>query len=122
MQEQINKRLYLKRHRKELRNSSTSAEATLWLSLKNKQLEGRKFRRQHSVGPYIIDFYCATEKLAIELDGEYHFTDAGFAHDERRTNYLKKFGIRVIRFENCEVFESTEEVLEKIREALESKA
>ncbi|WP_255518216.1 endonuclease domain-containing protein [Fulvivirga sp. M361] len=59
----------LKKFRKELRNNGTSAEATLWTMLKNKQLEGRKFRRQYSVGYYILDFYCTSERLAIELDG-----------------------------------------------------
>jgi very-short-patch-repair endonuclease len=80
----------------------------------------KKFRRQHSVGPFILDFYCATEKLAIELDGHYHFTSDGFERDEKRTKYLEEFGIRVLRFENDEVFKATEAVLEKIKQVLES--
>jgi very-short-patch-repair endonuclease len=63
--------------RKALRNNLTSAEATLWLCLKNKQLEGKRFRRQFSIGNYIVDFYCPEQKLAIELDGQGHFTVQG---------------------------------------------
>jgi very-short-patch-repair endonuclease len=62
-------RKYLETNRKWLRNNSTSAEAALWKLLKNKQLEGRKFRRQQSIGKYIVDFYCSQEKLIVELDG-----------------------------------------------------
>ncbi|HEU5292236.1 MAG TPA: DUF559 domain-containing protein [Cyclobacteriaceae bacterium] len=113
----INNLKPLKEKRKALRNNSTSAEVTLWRYLKGSQL-GKKFRRQHSVGPYILDFYCATEKLAVELDGHYHFTDEGIKHDQIRDAYLKKFGIRVVRFENVEIFEDTALVLEKIREEL----
>ena len=107
----------LKEIRKELRNHGTSAEAVLWTYLKKSQLDGRKFRRQHSVGPYVLDFYCPSAKLAVELDGKYHFSSSGFARDEERTNYLKRFGIRVIRFENKDVFKSIEIVLEEIRSA-----
>lgn len=67
------------------------------------------------MGPYILDFYCAEEKLAIELDGNDHYTDVGYLRDVNRTKYLEGFGIRVIRFENKEVFRATETVLESIR-------
>lgn len=113
--DQINNRPALKQFRKELRNNSTSAEATLWKFLKGKQLEGRKFRRQHSVENYILDFYCPSEKLAIELDGADHFTSAAYEYDLERTAVLESHGIKVIRFENCEVFESMEAVLEMIK-------
>lgn len=115
----INNKLELKEFRKNLRNNSTSAEATLWIHLKNKQLERRKFRRQFSVGNYILDFYCPGEKLAIELDGAGHFTDAGMEYDQERTAFLNGQGIRVIRFENKEVFTRMEGVLDTIRENLE---
>lgn len=105
---------YLKEKRKYLRNNGTSAEATLWKLLSNKKLEGRKFRRQHSVENYILDFYCPSEKLAIELDGERHFTELGLKEDERRDHELQKLGIRVLRFENEDVFKATNAVLEKI--------
>jgi very-short-patch-repair endonuclease len=113
--EQIHNRKELEVFRKSLRNNGTPAEGALWKLLKGKQLEGRKFRRQHSVGFYILDFYCPAEKLAIELDGERHFTEDGKVYDERRTEYLKEIGIRVVRFENREVFENAERVLEVIR-------
>lgn len=111
---EIHNRDYLKGFRKDLRNNSTSAEATLWKHLKGKQL-GKKFRRQHSVGNYIVDFYCATERVAVELDGAHHFTEQGIKCDEERTKYLNGLNIRVIRFENARVFEDIEGVLSEIR-------
>jgi len=105
----------LRRNRKKLRNSLTPAEAKLWSLLKNSQFENRKFRRQHSVGPYVLDFYCPSEKLCIELDGNVHYSDGGFEYDTQRTEYLKTLNIKVIRFENKDVFENTEGVLEEIR-------
>ena len=113
----INNLKILKEKRKSLRNNLTPAEAALWKLLKGSQL-GKKFRRQHSVGPYILDFYCATEKLAIELDGHHHFTSGGYERDEKRTRYLNQFGVRVLLFENEDVFKATEAVLEKIQQAL----
>ena len=74
---QIHNRPEYKDRRLSLRKKLTAAEATLWNLLKNKQLDGRKFRRQHSVGKYVLDFYCASEHLAIELDGEHHFLAEG---------------------------------------------
>ena len=113
---QINNKPELKIYRKELRNNLTSAEATLWKFLQRSQLEGRKFRRQHSIDNYIADFYCPKERLVIELDGAHHFTEAGYEKDQKRTAHLNSLGIRVIRFENREVFEDVEAVLERIRE------
>ena len=81
----------------------------------NSQLEGRKFRRQHSVGRYIIDFYCPAEKLAVELDGAGHFTEEGTVYDDNRTMYLNRKGIRVIRFENDTVFKFLDHLLEEIK-------
>jgi len=101
--------------RKTLRNYSTSAEGTLWLFLKGKQLDGRKFRRQHSVGPYVLDFYCPSEKLGVELDGEQHFTEEGKHYDERRTKYINALGISIVRFENCEVFDRPQLVIAEIK-------
>ena len=114
-QNQINNRPELLNKRKFLRNRLTPAEATLWKSLQNSNLEGRKFRRQHSVGPFIIDFYCPSEKLAVELDGQGHFTSAGQKYDEQRTKYLNRFNIRVIRIENSQVFTNLNAVLDYIR-------
>jgi very-short-patch-repair endonuclease len=105
----------LKENRRELRSNLTSAEAFLWSKLSGNKLEGRKFRRQHSVGNYVLDFYCPSEKLAVELDGMMHFTEDGLKRDENRTAYLNLMGINVLRFENAEVFDYTEEVLNKIK-------
>ena len=115
MKNQINNKPSLKPYRKQLRKNLTPAEATLWKFLQRSQLEGRKFRRQHSVGNYILDFYCPEEKLCIELDGAGHFTDAGVEYDQARTAYLNSLNIKVIRFENKLVFKRLEAVLEEIR-------
>jgi very-short-patch-repair endonuclease len=115
MSEQINNRPELKEYRRNLRNNSTSAEAVLWTYLQKSQLEGRKFRRQHSVGNYILDFYCPSEKLCVELDGAGHFTEEGLLYDTERTEYLNSVGIKVIRFENKSVFDSVNYVLEDIK-------
>ncbi len=111
----IHNRRELKPRRKQLRNHGTSAEARLWLLLKGKQLDGRKFRRQHSIGCYIADFYCPTEKLVVELDGAHHFTEEGMKHDEQRANYMRSLGITTVRFENCDVLDHPERVVEEIR-------
>ena len=111
---EIHNRKELEQVRKRLRNNLTSAEATLWKYLKGSQL-GKKIRRQHSVGNYILDFYCATERIAIELDGQHHFTEDGIKYDNERTAYLNNLNIKVIRFENVKVFENLEWVLNTIK-------
>ena len=105
---------YLKENRKNLRNNSTYAEVFLWNELKHSKLKDRKFRRQHSVGNYIVDFYCPSEKLAVELDGEIHFQEDQIKYDKQRDEYLNSLGIKVIRFENQEVLYSVGKVLAKI--------
>ncbi|WP_215225660.1 endonuclease domain-containing protein [Echinicola shivajiensis] len=105
---------YLKEKRKNLRNNGTPAEATLWKALSNKKLKGKKFRRQYSAGNYILDFYCPSERLCIELDGAHHFTEAGYKYDKERTKYLENLNISVIRFRNEEVFNSLQSVLAEI--------
>jgi len=112
----------LEKFRKKLRKSLTPAEAVLWNAIKNKQLEGRKFRRQHSIGNYIVDFYCPQEKLVIELDGAGHFTHEGNEKDEVRDNYLNSLGIRVIRFENKELYHNLEAVLKVISDNFKATA
>jgi very-short-patch-repair endonuclease len=83
--------------------------------LKNSKLDGRKFRRQHSVGSFILDFYCVEESLAVELDGQAHRNENAEVYDLKRTGYLRKAGIRVLRFENFLVFEEIEYVLNCVR-------
>ena len=111
----IHNREELKDFRKSLRNNLTKAEVHLWIKLNNSQLEGKKFRRQHSVGKYILDFYCPSEYLAIELDGSQHFSDSGKAKDMERDKYLKSMNIRVLRLSNYEVLGNMSGVLEYIK-------
>ena len=114
MKNNIHNRKYLEERRKDLRQNLTPAEATLWKSLQRKQLKGRKFRRQHSIQNYIVDFYCASEKLIIELDGSVHLDFAELNYDYERSLTLEKLGFKVIRFENKLVFENISFVLEEI--------
>lgn len=107
--------------RKELRNNMTSAEVVLWQMLKGKQIEGLKFRRQFGIGPFVLDFYCPTLRLAIELDGIYHFTEEMALYDEQRSMYLKKNDIKVLRFENRIVFEESWRILDTIRDVIEER-
>jgi adenine-specific DNA-methyltransferase len=99
--------------RRTLRCDSTDAEARLWNLLRNRRL-GPKFRRQHQLGPYVLDFYCAEHQLAIELDGGQHFDPCEMERDARRTAFLEAQGIRVVRFTNVEVFGEVEGVMQVI--------
>lgn len=110
-------RKYLEPERKSLRNHQTKAEKMLWMRLKKKQLAGRKFRRQHSIENCILDFYCPSEKLAIELDGGYHRNPVKAENDRIRDERLNNLGITVLRFKNEEVFNNLEGVLQKIKQA-----
>ena len=116
----IHNRSELKANRRKLRNGMTPAEARLWTYLKKGQLAGRKFRRQHSVGRYILDFYCPSEKLSIELDGESHAGPMAAARDAVRSTYLKQLGIREIRFENLVVWDMPEAMLARIKESFKN--
>ena len=100
--------------RKILRSNATPAEAVLWTQIKGQKINGRQWRRQFSVGPFILDFYCPALKLGIELDGAQHFAPGGCEADDARTNYLREQGIRIIRFENKDVKYSLESVIETI--------
>jgi very-short-patch-repair endonuclease len=115
MKKRIHNLKYLEGKRKKLRNNLTSAEAFLWKYLQKRKLEGRKFRRQHSIENYIVDFYCAEEKLIIELDGQVHFNVVQQEYDEKRTKELEDLDFKVIRFENKQVFEETTLVLKTIK-------
>ena len=97
--------------RKTLRNASTRAEALLWKVLRNSGT-GYKFRRQQSIGPYILDFYCPSLKLCVELDGSSH--DNRFDYDEQRTLFLQKQGIKVLRYPNEQVYSNPAWVAEDI--------
>jgi len=112
---QINNLQEYKIFRKSLRRNLTTAEAVLWKMLQKRKLDGRKFRRQHSIGKYILDFYCPNEKLAVELDGQGHFEMAHSEYDVERSEFLISKGIKVLRFENKSIFEFSELVLEEIK-------
>ena len=102
------------------RKNPTQAEDIMWQNLRNKKL-GVNFRRQHSIGEFIVDFVCLQEKLVIEVDGGYHNEQEQKEYDEVRTVYLGFFGYRVIRFTNDEVIHDLNSVLSTIRENLQSK-
>ena len=103
----------LREFRRELRRDSTDAERAIWWVVRNRHL-GVKFRRQHSMGPYTLDFYCAELKLAVEIDGGQHYEDAGRRYDQSRDEALKAMGIRTLRFSNLDVLRETEGVGEAI--------
>lgn len=100
--------------RQRLRTHGTPAEAALWRHLHRRGLGGLRFRRQLGAGPYVLDFYCPEARLAVELDGAVHDDPPRRAADDARTANLAVAGIRVIRFENREVFERLVGVLAAI--------
>lgn len=97
--------------RKQLRNNSTSQERLLWKQLQGKKL-GFKFIRQYSVDNYVVDFYCPSKRMAIELDGDIHTKT--MKYDKYRTSYLEAFSIKVLRFKNSEIDSDIQSVLQKI--------
>ena len=97
---------------KRLRNNLTAAEARLWSALRNKQLHGLRFRCQHPVGNFILDFYCPAYKLAIEVDGKIH--DSQVEYDRSRTEKLSEYGYIVLRFTNEQIMNNLPEVLREI--------
>ena len=116
MRKQIHTLKHLKKFRKELRENLTPAEAFLWSKLKARKFEGKRFTRQHSIENFIVDFYCASEKLIIELDGKYHLNPEVQEYDAARTARLNELGFNVIRFENKMVFDLLPSVLMEIKE------
>lgn len=98
----------------ELRNNMTPAEKKLWDVLKNREEFKVKFRRQHPFDIFILDFYCHEIKLAIEVDGEIHLNGEILEHDDGREYEIEKFGIKILRFTNNEVFEEIEAIKKRI--------
>ena len=105
-----------------LRKSMTEAEKVLWIEIKNRKLDGLKFRRQHPLHYYIADFYCHEKRLVIEIDGGIHETITVKEHDENRTAELDRFDITILRFTNEQVLECPHEVEETIRAQLSCSA
>jgi adenine-specific DNA-methyltransferase len=104
--------------RRALRRAATDAEAALWARLRAKRLAGFKFRRQHPCGPYFLDFYCPSRHLAVELDGGQHFSPLAQDYDTRRTAFLLRRGITVVRFPTDLVFREPIALLDAILLAL----
>ena len=100
--------------RQSLRNTLPAAELILWSKLKNRQICGRKFRRQFSVVPYVVDLCCPALKLAIEIDGDSHFQPGEQEKDRRRQEHIESFGVQFLRFRDNEVREHLRGVLEAI--------
>jgi adenine-specific DNA-methyltransferase len=100
--------------RRALRRNATDAERELWKYLRDRRLGGFKFKRQRSVPPYFVDFYCAEKRIGVELDGGGHFHPDKQARDAQRTEYLNRLGVTVLRFTNREIFTELEAVLERI--------
>jgi very-short-patch-repair endonuclease len=105
----------IRKFARELRQPQTPAEATLWRHLRDRNLE-YKFRRQHPIDSFIIDFYCAKAKLLIEVDGETHFQKAQIEYDQARTEHLERLGYKVIRFTNDDIRHNINIVISKIIE------
>ncbi|OGI20321.1 MAG: hypothetical protein A3J06_03560 [Candidatus Moranbacteria bacterium RIFCSPLOWO2_02_FULL_48_19] len=105
-----------KNKRKNLRNNATPQEVILWSRLRRNGL-GYKFRRQESIGKYIVDFYCPEKKLIVEIDGWRHKENETYDND--RTTYLESLGLKILRFWNNEVNDNLEGVILRIEEHLE---
>ncbi|MBL0109329.1 MAG: endonuclease domain-containing protein [Ignavibacteria bacterium] len=105
--------------RKTLRNNMTQAEILLWSRLKGKKVRGLKFRRQFSVGKYVIDFYCPAVKLAIEADGNTHTSEEEIEYDKTRQYEIANFGITFLRFRNEDIIKYTNEVLRNIERKID---
>jgi len=97
-----------------LRKNLTPAEKYLWRLLRSRKLKGHKFRRQHPIGGYIVDFYCHAAGLIIEVDGKIHETTENKMYDDERTKILEANGLKVIRFSNDDVLRNTNLILARI--------
>ncbi len=100
--------------KRRLRSNMTGPEAQLWSRLRARQLQGLKFRRQHGIGPYIVDFYCPEQSLVIEVDGDSHADANQILKDRQREKYLQSLGLRVIRYINDDILKNLDGVLEDL--------
>ncbi len=108
--------LHLKKIARLLRKQMTETEIRLWNQLKNKQLNDLLFYRQRPIGKYIVDFYCPSRKLVIEIDGSQHYEEDGEKKDKERDEYLEKLGIKVLRCTNLDIYNNLEGVIGMISE------
>ncbi len=111
--------MVLRTYIKSLRRDSTPTEDLLWRKLRNRKLLNTKFRRQHPIGPFIVDLFCIEHKLIIEIDGSIHYeTDKAREHDKSRQAYLEARGYRVLRFTTYDIQNAMADVLESIAQAV----
>ena len=110
----------LKHRRSELRKKQTDAEKVFWSHVRGRQFHGMRFHRQYSIGPYILDFYCPENRIAIELDGGQHNDPEKIKHDALRSEYIKAQGIDILRFWDHEILLEIQAVLDKIEERFNS--
>ena len=103
--------LVTKEYRQLLRKEATPSERIIWKRLQKRQIDGYKFRQQHGMGPYVLDFYCPELRLCIEVDGEIHDLPENKEKDRERTIFLNQNRIEVIRFRNEEINENIEDVI-----------
>ena len=106
--------------KRRLRSNMTGQETRLWSRLRARQLQGLKFRRQHGIGPYIVDFYCPEQSLVIEVDGDSHADADQIVKDQLRDRYFQSLGLRVIRYINDDILKNLDGVLEDLAERLSS--
>jgi very-short-patch-repair endonuclease len=107
-----------KEKRRILRKTMPKAEVILWFYLKSKKLHRYKFRRQYSIGRYVVDFYCPKVKLAIEIDGPSHFNPSAQQYDFERQEYIESVGIHFIRVTNPDIYENIDGVIQVISDYL----
>jgi very-short-patch-repair endonuclease len=103
------------RRARALRSSSTPAERLLWRHLRRRGLAGARFRRQHPIESFVVDFYCPQAHLVVEVDGPSHDLDAAAAHDERRLRFLEARGLMVLHLSNDDVLHHLAETLDTLR-------
>ena len=108
--------------RRTLRNNMPKAELVLWTKLRSKGFDGHKFRRQYSVGKYVVDFFCPKLKLAVEVNGDSHFSEESERGDRERQNFIESFGISFLRVTNNDIYENLDGVLERIEGSIEERA
>ena len=106
--------------KRQLRSHMTGPETRLWSRLRARQLQGLKFRRQHGIGPYIVDFYCPEQSLVIEVDGDSHADADQILKDQLRDRYFQSLGLHVIRYINDDILKNLDGVLENLAERLSS--
>ena len=112
---------YLKPYARKLRSNLTDAELLLWSRIRRKQISDVQFYRQKSIGNFIVDFFSPKARLVVELDGGQHFEELQIEKDKSRDDYLKNLGLQVLRFDNLQIMQSLDSVLEEIYNAIQAR-